>query len=284
MAIRCKRIARARLLALLATATLLTGSEALGQDGESAFNWAYASGLGGDSGLSDNDYSDDGQKIQLIRITPGFWLRDLETESWGLQLLLPATIGVNERSFLDGAVEDSLTAFSIVPSLEAWIPAGPLVTFRPRAGIGWGQNLTSGDDAFILESGLKVDIEPRAGDWHFLVRPEFRYDLARSRSGRGDDDVGAVFITLDVLRPLPVQWGDYVPDASVYVQYGYFFEEALLGRPEGNPFTVDRQYEVGLTVGSEPRLKLWFVTMSRLQVGYRWGDGLSGIRIRLGSR
>ena len=107
---------------------------ALAQDRKDRLiNWAHWSGLGGDSGLSDNS-TDDSQKVQLLRITPGFWLRDLERHTWGLQLLLPTTLGVNEATFLDGAVEESLTAFSIVPSLEAWIPLSDIVTLRPRAG------------------------------------------------------------------------------------------------------------------------------------------------------
>ena len=123
-----------------------------------------------------------------------------------------------------------------------------------------------------------------SGDWQFLIRPELRYDFARTRSGDGDDDVGAAFITLDVLRPLPFDIGGVVPDVSIYGQYGYFFEEALLRGPADEPVEIDRQYEVGFTLGSEPQVELWFIRLSRLHVGYRWGDGLSGIRIRIGSR
>ena len=268
----------------LAAAALLLALPAPALAQETDINWAHNSELGADGGLSDNNFSDDGQRIQLIRVTPGFWLRDLETESWGLRLLFPTTVGVNEVTFLSGAVEDSLTAFSLVPSLEAWIPIGPIVTLRPRAGAGWGRNLSNGNDAFVFESRFKIDIEPSAGKWQFLIRPEFRYDFARSKSGVGDDDVGALLATFDVLHPLPFKLGQYQPDMSAYIQYGYFFEEALLGRPDADPFSVDRQYEVGLTLGSIPRVKILFIRLSRIQVGYRWGNGLTGIRIRLGPR
>jgi len=275
------------LFAVLALGSLPSVAAAQTSLPRPGFNWAYLSGIGGADGLSDNRLDDNGQKLQVLRLTPGFWLRSTgegEQRRWGLRLLLPTTLGVNERTFLDGAVQDSLRAFSLVPTLEAHVPAGRLVTVKPRLGFGWGHNITDGDDALVMESGLKVDIEPRSGDWYFLIRPELRYDLARTQSTLGDDDIGAAYITLDVLRPLPLTMGGSVPDVSVYGQYGYFFEEALLPRPNAPPRSIVRQYEVGLTIGSDPMPRIWFIRMSRLQIGYRWGEGLSGLRIRIGSR
>jgi len=46
--------------------------------------------------------------------------------------------------------------------------------------------------------------------------------------------------------------------------------------------TVDSQLEVGITVGTSPRVVLWGRQLPRLGLAYRWGDGLSSFRLNFG--
>jgi hypothetical protein len=42
-------------------------------------------------------------------------------------------------------------------------------------------------------------------------------------------------------------------------------------------------YEIGATIGFRFLApKIWFIAVPRLSVGYRFGDGLTGLRIRIG--
>ena len=51
----------------------------------------------------------------------------------------------------------------------------------------------------------------------------------------------------------------------------------------GGRESVRWQYEVGVTLGFRVQApKIWFIRVPRLGVGYRFGDGLEGLSIRIG--
>jgi len=72
------------------------------------------------------------------------------------------------------------------------------------------------------------------------------------------------------------------PDAGVYFESGYLFNELSFVTGTGDPLKIDQQYEVGGSFGFRDRATIWVVTLPRVGVGYRFGGGLKGIRIRIG--
>jgi len=225
-----------------------------------------------------------GSGVQLMRVPVGFWLRDPEEKGWGFRLQIPIAFGVNEFTLLDEVTLGSLHTLSIVPRVEFWVPVGKLITLRPWVGIGWGKDFTSGNWALLGDIGSKFDVEPAAGDWSFLIRPEITLDLVRGRNNDYDEDVLGLLLKGDVLHPLWFDIGSYRPDVSVYGQVRQYLDGLELPIAGGDSLVIDRQYELGITFGTEPQLSLGFIRLSRLHVAYRWGEGLHGIRILLGPR
>ena len=59
-----------------------------------------------------------------------------------------------------------------------------------------------------------------------------------------------------------------------------FFAPKFSGTPEVEAPT---QYEVGVTFGTRPSIKLWKIPLPRLGLSYRFGEDLSAIRLIFGS-
>lgn len=83
---------------------------------------------------------------------------------------------------------------------------------------------------------------------------------------------------------MPFTVGRYTPDASLYGQVREFIEEPEFRVPGRDPLVVDRQFEVGLTFGTDPRIPIWFLHLTRLHIGYAWSENFRGLRIKIGNR
>ena len=58
--------------------------------------------------------------------------------------------------------------------------------------------------------------------------------------------------------------------------------DALIARPETEPIQIQFDNEIGLAFGTRPKIKLGFITLPRIGVGYRWGPNVSGWRLNFG--
>lgn len=57
----------------------------------------------------------------------------------------------------------------------------------------------------------------------------------------------------------------------------YYFDELRIASPDGDPFSVRQQYEIGVTLTTEPRFKIWKFNAPRIR--YRFGGDAQGISI-----
>ena len=111
--------------------------------------------------------------------------------------------------------------------------------------------------------------------------PRLQFNVSKATKAR-DDDFGTVAAKLDARHPLWFEIGGYRPDLGVYIETGYFFDDLSFTSVGGELQRIDEQYEVGVSFGFRSRPKLLFFRFPRIGVGYRFGDGLAGFRIRIG--
>ena len=57
---------------------------------------------------------------------------------------------------------------------------------------------------------------------------------------------------------------------------------AKFSLPGGSPLEVSNQFEFGINLGSATPFTLWVIENPRIGVSYRFGDGLTGVRMQLG--
>ena len=73
-----------------------------------------------------------------------------------------------------------------------------------------------------------------------------------------------------------------MPDVGVSFLHYYFFPSAKFSLPGQGPLEVSNQFEFGVSVGSAKPTRLWIFENPRIGVNYRFGDGLTGVRVNVG--
>jgi hypothetical protein len=98
----------------------------------------------------------------------------------------------------------------------------------------------------------------------------------------GGEGYGTFQNGLEVRHPIGFRVKGLMPDVGVsFVQY-YFFPSAKFSLPRESPLEVSNQFEFGLSVGSTKPTALWVFENPRIGVSYRFGDGLTGVRVNFG--
>ena len=88
---------------------------------------------------------------------------------------------------------------------------------------------------------------------------------------------------MDARYPLGFTIGGSTPDVGGYFEPGFFPNGLSFTNSDGSRTSIQKQYEVGITLGFRDLApKIWFFRVPRLGVGYRYGDGLTGLQIRIG--
>jgi hypothetical protein len=170
------------------------------------------------------------------------------------------------------------------PGLELVIPVRPWWKIKPYGEVGLGSTLRNPVAFYTYTIGLTNLFEFRLGD--------FQVSLGHTVAWAGDDafqsgseqEAYATFDTgVEVRHPLGFTWRDITPDVGVFFVHYYFTPPATFARVGGTPLEVSNQFEFGLTVGSATPFKLLGVIDSpRVGVSYRFGDGLTGVRVSFG--
>ena len=115
--------------------------------------------------------------------------------------------------------------------------------------------------------------------------PRLAYAMSRSADDALDTDYAGASFKSDVRYPLWFRMGTAQPDFGVYFRAGYYLKAVDFELREDDPTSIATEFEVGITTGSCPNLKLWIIPLPRVSIGYRWTDaGVNGVRISLGDR
>lgn len=248
------------------------------ENDEALVNYPFTLGTGWDA------FHVEGRSVQLVRLPIAYRLRSLDKgDGWGLKLTLPVSFGVHEIKVTEMGSEATrrLRTMTVVPGAELGIPVGERWTLKPFGELGVGKDFEGGDVAAIYSAGLKSLGTWPVKDLTLSFGNSLGYSGSTTFDGRPSQGFTTLELGLDALRPLgPTLWGRDV-DASAYLIVRRFFDLDFVV-PEGETLEVRYLYEVGVTFGTRPRLKIWRLELPRIGVSYRFGDGLTSWRINFG--
>jgi hypothetical protein len=217
--------------------------------------------------------------IQVYRIPLGFTLRDLADERrWGLRLTLPVSFGFYEVTAATdlGDLVERLETITVSPGLELQVAAGSSWVFKPFGEVGVGST-TGGSTDVLYAAGLRSVGRYRLEPVRLTVGGAARYASERSSRSRLQDhttfEVGA-----DVQLPLGVALGGRETLGGVY-GIARFLPEVEVA--EDRLLDLGQVYELGVSLSTEPELRVLGVRLPWIALGYRFGDVFSGVRISL---
>ena len=266
-------------LPLLAACTTAGAVTPLTRNEQAVINFGFATQLG--SGI----YSMSGRTLQVYRLPFGYTFPGDSQSRSTLRLTLPVTIGVIDfkpGDVVESGLPEGLDAVSFVPGIAVDVMVRDDWQLEPFAEAGIARDQSGEMDQRVYALGLRsrYDIGRGAVGWQFYS--EVVHVVVEQVSTKGTDDFTRLRLGTTARRPFRVEGDGRRPD---FLAYGLLegFTDTPQGPANGGDGDLPIQAEFGMTFGATETLRLWGLPLPRIGIGYRFGEGLSVVRIVFGS-
>lgn len=225
-----------------------------------------------------------GQNTRVLSITPSIWLRRItEERRLGLRLRLTGIIAYSDFERLEEFDIESVRIGGVIPGIEFLIALGSRSMLRPYLDLGLGLTNTEIGQLSVVTTGIRTEFVFPWRRWELGLEPSGQVSWANAGRDLVDSSYAGIALKADARYPLHFRIGGQVPDIGAYAESGWFPNGIEFETANGTRSTINEQFELGLTLGFRYLApKIWFIRVPRLGVGYRFGDGLAGLRIRIG--
>lgn len=242
-----------------------------------SINYVFATDLG--SGL----YDLGGRSLQIYRYTYRRELREVGPSRTGVRFVLPITAGFfdfNPVDVISSGPPTRVDSFSVVPGFEldyllrnGWhlLPYG-------RTGFSIA---SSSVDGWLYGAGVRVERRSDYNGWDGLLRSDLAYAGVKYRSDSPGDQFLRLRQGFDLTKALGWRVRDQPLEVGIYGIYDLIVDPPTA--PLAGADQAPLQMELGLTLATRPRLKIWKFDAPRLGVGYRFAGDLSAWRLVIGA-
>jgi hypothetical protein len=238
-----------------------------------AINYAYATWVG--SGY----YRIGEQQAFILRGNFSWTLRKWDEYDWGLELLLPATIGWYNLSKLD-----DVGAITFVPGLRLVYPVKENWWLKPYAQIGFGRDLSGGDTALIAGGGIKsLVVFPLKNDIELELGNNLAYaDNSESDKSQVDNGFSMFEIGLNSRWPLNVTLLDRRTLLNVFFVYTDFLNEVVFFDADLFEDDLARLYKFGISLEGRPEFSILGFEFRGVGLDVSFGKDYFGIGFNTG--
>ena len=249
-------------------------------DPQELANYAFAHYLG--TGI----YSTSGQAVQVYQMPFSYTLREAGEKTWGVRVLFPVTAGfydIGEGGLWQEGLPDAVATATLVPGLELQIPLLDNWVLAPAGDYGVAKNFTTGQTVNVYSASVRSRVEFAWGRRRLVLRNRLLYAKHTGESTGGANDFSALETGLDLTHPLPRElFGEQVELGLYAINFRYFDNLTFL-RPAKRPVEVAVQNEIGVTLGLVTPREWLFFELSRIGLGVRFGNGLTILRLVIGT-
>ncbi len=221
-------------------------------------------------------------RVNDVRIPISYTLISPEGRSWGLRLRLILYAGIYDLNYTETQnFKIQFESLAATPGVEFLVPVGKGWTLKPFTEIGYAWDFDQDLGLGVWSIGMRTltEWERRAVRWRLGTKIQwlstFESDLVLA------ENFFEFQLGLDVGLPLGFDISGnpaYLSPYGIRRQYA----NASIERPNGDPFEITYTNEIGLAFGTRPRIKLWFIALPRIGIGYRWGPNVDGWRLSFG--
>ena len=208
---------------------------------EDTINYAYSSWIG--SGF----YKLEDRTVYLLRAPFSYTLREADTQNWGLEVLLPATIGFHDNE--DGNVG----TLTFVPGLRFNYPVLDNWWLKPFGQFGFGKDFSGSDIAWIYGAGIKslATFDLKSSELDFGTA--FTWAAQNQSGGGSDNGFSMVEIGLNSRWPTNFTVLDRKSDLNLFFVYTEFVNDLDFERAQKDNKNIHRLYKFGIALSSEEK-------------------------------
>jgi len=231
-------------------------------------------------GMSDSTVSNG--TVNDVRIPIGYTIIQPDKRGWGLRLRLIVYAGIYDLNFANAAdLNLRFQSLAATPGVEFLVPVGKGWTLKPFTEIGYARDFDQDVDFGVWSVGMRTLTEWQQREVRFRLGTMVQYLSTFQADLELSDDFFELLVGLDVGFPLGFEISGNQAYLSPYAIRRQYID-ALLARPDAEPIRIQYDNEIGLAFGTRPRIKLWFITLPRIGIAYRWGPNIDGWRLSFG--
>lgn len=237
-----------------------------------SINYAYAAWIG--SGY----YRVDGRNLYVLRVPFGLTLVEQDRKKWGIDLLLPVTIGLDEFT----EEEEKIASVSIIPGVELEYEVLPQWWLKPYGQMGVGQDLSQHDETLIWGYGILSLAQFPYKRMTFELGNSVRY-ANNEYSGTGGDK-GFSMWEIGLNAKLPVSWNiqQRPNDINLFFVYSEFMNDLELISVVDEDVDISRLFKIGIALNAESNFSILGIKFRGGGLTFTYGDGFTGIGITTG--
>jgi hypothetical protein len=244
-------------------------------------HYAFATYIG--SGI----YSVEGRLVQVYHFPATFTLLSEEREQgWGLTLRIPVTVGFYDFKLEDtlvGGLPERASTLSVVPSLRAPVRVTKQWTISPFVDLGAARDIEGERTTWVYGGGMKGWAIYPVQDYELRPAAQLLYAHAESGDLKLGNDLTKLEAGLDVRVPMWFKIRGEQADFGVFGKNYTYLQELEFLRPDGTQFSLHAQWEFGVTMGTRKPFKFLGITIPRWGLSYRFGGGISAVRVVFGN-
>ena len=260
------------IIALILAGYWLNAGPALAVDEpEDIINYAYSSWIG--SGF----YKIGDRTVYLLRGPFSYTLREADSDKWGLELLLPATIGFHDND--DGNVG----TVTFVPGLRLNYPVLDNWWLKPFGQFGFGKDFSGSDIAWIYGVGIKslATFEIKNSELDFGTA--FTWADQNQSGGGSDSGFSMIDIGLNSRWPTDITLFGSRADLNLFFVYTEFVNDLNFERAEKDNKNIQRLYKFGIALSSNEKFPVFgLFDLGGGGVDVTFGEGYFGLGLTTG--
>ena len=241
------------------------------QDG--LINYAYSSWIG--TGY----YRVGDRTIWHLRLPfSSYTLREPEGKKWGIDILFPITLGLDQFEEIDVDVG----TFTFVPGLRFTYAVFDNWQLKPFGQIGVGKDFRGGNWSTIWGYGIKslASFPIKYGQLQLGNSLQF---ADHSQSGTGNDKGFSLFeIGLNYQRPVGFNLFNRKNNLNIYAIYKDFINDLEFASIFDEDTIITELWTFGLVLGAEPAVKILGIPFKGGGLTYTYGNGFTGIGLTTG--
>jgi len=248
-----------------------------------------------DDGIGFSSAGSGAQSTTILSIPISIWMRrlpccgnpitpEVEGRTIGIRLRLTAIVGLAQFDDIADFDVNSVDLGAILPGIELLFSTGRRSVLRPFVDVGWAAASSGGTTLFFGEIGLRTEFVFPWKRWELGLEPLLKAGYSFTDIENADLDSSTISAKMDARYPLGFTIQGQTPDVGLYFEPSWHPNAISFTTSTGEEKSIHTQFEVGATLGFRylaPMLCGLF-RWPRLGIGYRFGGGTSGLRIRIG--
>jgi hypothetical protein len=248
-----------------------------------------------DDGIGFSSLGGGAQSTTILSIPISIWMRrlpccgnpitpEVEGRTVGIRLRLTSIIGLAQFDEIADFDVNSVDLGAVLPGIELLFQTGQRSVLRPYVDVGWAATNSKETTLVFGEIGLRTEFVFPWKRWELGLEPRLRAGYSFTEIENADLDSSTISAKMDARYPLGFTIRGQTPDVGLYLEPSWHPNAISFTTSTGEEEAVHAQLEVGATLGFRylaPMLCGLF-RWPRLGIGYRFGGGTGGLRIRIG--